>query len=117
MGCMNGRCSDSTTDVDGDQLISQPHLSGSVNSSEYSVRHLPPSPHPTDGMKSLGDQGFEQSAGGTMRWELHQDHMITSTQSEPSSRNGSGELAGCIGCLDWVQLVLIVSNICHLSDS
>ena len=108
MGCMNGRCSDSTTDVDGDQLISQPNLSdGSVNSSgtEYSVRHLPPSPHPPDGMKSLGDgQGFEQSAGGTMRWELHQDHMITSTQSEPSSRNGElagVRLAGCDEYLDW----------------
>lgn len=102
MGCMNGKCSDSTTDVDGDQLINQRQVDASINSSEYSVRHLPPSPRPIDGTKSLGDpgnqfrDGFEQSAGGTMRWELHQDHMITSTQSEPS-RNGTGEFV-CIDC-------------------
>lgn len=105
---MNGRCSDSTTDVDGDQLINQRQIDTSINdSSEYSVRHLPPSPHPSDG-KSLDDtggqfpEGFEHSAGGTMRWELHQDHMITSTQPESSSRNGTGEFSS------WVVGSLIV---------
>lgn len=97
MGCMNGRCSDSTAEVDGDQLISQRQANASINSSEYSVHHLPPSPGPEN--KVLEDrgnkfrEGFDQSLGGTMRWELHQDHMITSTQPESSSgRNGTGEL-------------------------
>ena len=109
MGCMNGRCSDGTTDVDSDQLINpsprQQGINSSINSSEYTVRHLPPSPRPLDGKSPEDDyqDGFQRSVGGTMRWELHQDHMITSTSSQPeSSSSRNGESGGFSAPLAWV---------------
>lgn len=96
---MNGRCSDDASDdIDRDQLIHQPQP-GSINSSVTEYRVFPPSPCVgTDGrsMEDSGNtfpEGFNQSVGGTLRWEMHQDHMITSTQqeTESSSRTASGE--------------------------
>lgn len=96
MGCMNGKCSD---DPEGGQLMNQPRA-GSINSSEYSVSHLPPSPSVTTS-RSLGDatnantygqnynDKFNQSVGGTLTRELEQHHMITSTQ-EPELKNNGG---------------------------
>lgn len=95
MGCMNGRCSDDPTATEErGQLMNQPRA-GSINSSEYSVSHLPPSPSVTTS-RSLDDgpggvygqtDRFNQSVGGTLTRELEQHHMITSTQ-EPELKNG-----------------------------
>lgn len=98
MGCMNGRCSDDPTAIeDRGQLMNQPPA-GSINSSEYSVSHLPPSPSVTTS-RSLEDapgpggiygpknERFHQSVGGTLTRELEQHHLITSTQ-EPELKNG-----------------------------
>lgn len=92
---MNGRCSDDPSEERG-QLMDQPRA-GSINSSEYSVSHLPPSPSvttsrsldDTTGSSIYGQQGerFDQSVGGTLTRELEQHHMITSTQ-EPELKNG-----------------------------
>lgn len=93
MGCMNGRCSEEPSEERG-QLMNQPRA-GSVNSSEYSVSHLPPSPSVTtsrslDDATSGSNYGkFDQSVGGTLTRELEQHHMITSTQ-EPELKNGEG---------------------------
>lgn len=94
MGCMNGKCSDEPSEERG-QLMNQPRAD-SVNSSEYSVSHLPPSPSVTTSrslddatsVSSYGQNGkFDKSVGGTLTRELEQHHMITSTQ-EPELRNG-----------------------------
>lgn len=100
MGCMNGRCSESTTDGDEGQLISNRPSRLGVNSmnSEYSVSHLPASPSAdhtgrsfgeVDGSYSEDNRHFVQSAGGTKRRELDEQHLVSSTDP----RNGE---CGCV---------------------
>ena len=94
MGCMNGKCSENTTDGDDGQLISRPRPGNSINS-EYSVSHLPASPS-VDHSRSLGEvdgsysddsRNFMQSAGGTRRRELDQQHMVTSTEQPKTGKS------------------------------
>ena len=104
MGCMNGRCSESTTDGDESQLISNrpSRLAGNSINSEYSVSHLPASPSVDHAGRSFGEvdgsysddnrRQFVQSSGGTKRRELEEQHLVSST--EP--RNGEcGNLCMC----------------------
>jgi hypothetical protein len=77
--------------------MNQPNT-GNINSSEYSVSHLPPSPSVT-ASRSLEDagggvghggpkgEGFNVSLGGTLSRELDQHHFISSTQ-DPEVKNG-----------------------------
>ena len=96
---MNGKCSDDPNQ-EGGQLMNQPRA-GSINSSEYSVSHLPPSPSVTTSRsledatngKYVQNERFNQSVGGTLTRELDQHHLITSTQ-EPELKN-NGECLRC----------------------